>query len=208
MVYRHLAFFNCESGDWIGEWAGHVPVPRLPPGVIGDARTLVLNAWIHEVQRLITPSGSPYELVAQEWDLAAWDECPRGGAVCLDVTHFSWPVSDQRWHRWVQADFALDWPDHRLFIKVERAALALDSNVASSRPVRSTPEQGVVDITGTRLEPFHGRIFGHLRRDDAGRIWLQPFDGAAMPEETRCALQSAPLDLDLVVAPVKEAVTV
>ena len=97
MVSRHFAWFRVDTGGWIGEWAGQVPAPRIQPSLVGNARIAVLNEWTQQIQRGITPFGSAYQTDAKAWNLDAWDDCPPGGAVCLDVTLYHWPVGDFQW---------------------------------------------------------------------------------------------------------------
>lgn len=158
-----MAWFRLEDGQWIGEWQGVVPSPPLSLlAQRGDAREMGMNAWLHDTQRLITPSGSPYDVQAQCWDHDAWEDCPSGGAVCVDVTRFQWPVGDQSFHRWNTMDGGIEYPDTRQYIQVDRNSQHIDANQVSSRPIRSTAQKAILDITGTALAPFHGLLTGHF----------------------------------------------
>src|SRR3990167_4046066 len=172
-VFIHLAWFNHEDGRWIGEWAGALPAPTIVPGLIGEARLLALNAWQQEHQRYITPDGSPFPMHDQLWDRNRWDECPAGGAVCLDVTRFAWPVGDHVWHVWDDHHQALDWPDDYRFIEVD-TDLKVIAHQQSHRPVRSAvPGQRVLLISGTSLEPFYDDLWGQFVQRD-GTWGFQP----------------------------------
>lgn len=196
MVTRHLAWFNVQTGAYIGEWQGLVPTPLLPPSLIGDARLMVLNEWLQQVQRVITPSGSPYPVTWQSWDLDAWDDCPDGGAVCLDVTMYQWPVGDFVWAQFDDVDRRLDFREMRKYLEITTSTLMLDANHASPRPVRSTPDKAVIDITGTPLGQLHGRLFGRLvKRDGTVRLEGHPHIGVQR------VLEAARVDL----TPVREA---
>lgn len=181
MVARHLAWFNVEDGRWIGEWEGQVPAAVVPPSLIGDARLMLLNEWTQQTQRLITPNGSPYEMQEQAWDLDAWDDCPPGGAVCLDVTMYGWPVGDFQWACFSGVDRLLDFRDMRAYLEVTPQIAMLDASVRSPRQVFSTPTKLIADVTGTALEPFVGQIHGRFARRD-GRIVFLPSPGCRIPE--------------------------
>lgn len=163
MTLRHLAWFRLEDGQWLGEWKGHLPPPLAHLlAQVGDARTIGMNAWLQDAQRMITPEGSPYDVHEHCWDLAAWDDCPAGGAVCVDVTQFGWPLGDQYFHAWNTLDAGIEYPGERKYIQVDRASQEIDGNHSSSRFVRPTEKKALLDITGTALEPFHGSIHGKL----------------------------------------------
>lgn len=174
LVFRHLAWFHTRTGVWIGEWAGRVPAPLVPSWAGPDARARALNRWLHATQTRITPAGcaDTYHAVDQVWSLDAWDDCGPGEAVCLDVTLFAWPVGDHRWHVWDDTDRRLLWPEVKLNIQITSARIG--ANGSGSRPVMSSRDKLVIDITNTPAAAFHGQLFGQLRRDDNGRVVLQP----------------------------------
>lgn len=182
MTRRHFTWFNVEDGRWIGEWNGFVPAARVPHTLVGDGRTLALNEWVQQTQRLITPAGSPYRMSEQVWDMDAWDDCPAGGAVCLDVTKHDWPVGDFVWAVFEGVDRLLDFREMRTFIQVTPSTGFLDATAESGRPVRSKPSKLVADISGTSLQPFARLLTGgqFVRRD--GRIVFRPAPGARLPE--------------------------
>lgn len=177
---RHLAWFDTATGGWLGEWDGALPVPVVPATLTGDARMQVMNAWLQRVQGAITPSGSPYVVEAQAWDLAAWDACADGAAVCLDVSLYGWPVGDFRWACFDQVDGLVDFREWRVYLEVQRQTARLDVNLRSPRQVSSTPERVIVDVTGTPLAPHVGRLFGRFERRD-GRIMFLPDHGGSLP---------------------------
>jgi hypothetical protein len=202
MSLRHLAWFRIDDGQWLGEWRGDLappPVHLLMQG--GDARRIGMNAWLHEIQRLITPLGSPYACVEQVWDHVAWDECPDGGAVCVDVTKFGWPVGDQRFHVWDTVEAGIDYPDMREFIQVDRESHRIDANQSSSRSIRSSPEKAMLDITGTALAPFHRALTGTLSHEP-GR-WTIADAPAHIADGVRHALDAGGVDIDGALAPQK-----
>ena len=173
MVHRHFAWFDTETGGYMGEWTGRVPAPVVPPSVTGEARVVLLNAWLHQVQSVITPSGSPYETDAEAWDLRAWDACPNGGAVCLDVTMYRWPCGDFVYAVFDGVDRLLDFREMRTYLQVTPLLATLDATVRSARPIRSTAQKLIADVTGTPLEPFAGQLFGRFVRQ-GGRLVFEP----------------------------------
>ena len=219
-VYIHLAWFLRRSvvGDqWIGEWAGYAPTPS--DQVLrrsGNARLRALDCWTHEVQRRITPYWAAWPTVDSMWDADRYDACPTGGAVCLDVTRFGWPVGDHVWHRWDDLHRALDWPDssgHR-FIEIDIPTLRVVAQQHSHRPVRDAgPGQKVLDITGTAFERAWGGIHGRFVRMDNG-LWGFESSDEVMPSgrpmvlpAERQLLTEAPIDL-FQLATVKDTVEV
>ena len=180
MVTRHFAWFRCETGAWIGEWQGRVPAPEIPPELIGDARQIVLNAWLQRIASVISPAIAPAHVsgagrvdlmpsghasvsgaqVANDasalknasvylgachapivtldatWDLDAWDDCPPGGAVCLDVTLYCWPVGDFYWAVFDGVDQLLDFREMRAWLQLTLATAQIDASVRSPRLVR------------------------------------------------------------------------
>lgn len=197
MVLRHLVWFNVEDGRWIGEWEGRVPPPVVPPHLIGDARPVLLNAWLQQVQRVITPFTSAYPTTAQAWDLHAWDDCPPGGAVCLDVTMYWWPVGDFRWAFFDGVDRLCDFREMRSYLQVTPQTGMLDASVRSPRQVFSTPQKLVADVTGTPLEPFVDHIHGLFARRD-GRIVFVPSPGCQLPDAIVRSISDRNPDLALV----------
>ena len=181
MVLRHLAWFRVDEGRWLGEWQGNLPAPQVPPSLIGDARLMLLNEWLQQAQRAITPFGSPYAMTAQCWDLDAWDDCPSGGAVCLDVTMYCWPVGDFVWSVFDGTDQLLDFRDMRTYLELTPQTAMLDATAHSARPIRATPQKLIADVTGTPLEPWADRLHGRFVRRD-GRLVFEPCAGAALPE--------------------------
>lgn len=176
MTERHFAFFRQGTGDYIREWKGPVDEPDIDPMLVGDAREVAMNAWTTDVLQ------------------------PQPGEIGLDVTQFGYPVGDFCWMRFDEVDRLLDWPVSHKFIQIDRATMQIDTNSDSPRPIRSTPERIVIDITGTPLEPYYGSIFGRLVVRD-GRWWLES------REAHRLALTEAPIDLDISI-PIQEAVLV
>ena len=195
LVLRHFAWFRQDTGQWIGEWAGRVPAPVIPASLIGEARLMLLNEWTHCVQRYITPHGSPNEPQAQAWDLDAWDDCQPGGAVCLDVTMYGWPVGDFYWAVFDGVDRLLDFREMRVWLQLSPATAMLDASVRSQRPVRSTSQKLIADITGTPLEPWIDQLHGRLVKCD-GRIVFEPFQ-PGLPDAVRLSITDRNKDLAL-----------
>lgn len=195
-TFRHLAWFLLETGQCLGEWSGRLPFPTVPIAG-GEARTLALNAWLHEAQRLITPNGSPYPMTAQAWNLKAWDACLPGEAVCLDVTQYQWPVGDFVWSVFDGVDRLLDLRDMRIFLQVVPQTGIIDCYGESGRPMRDTPTKLIADVTGTEFEPWAQQILGgrFVRRD--GRIVFDPREGSQIPEPVILALCDRNPDLAL-----------
>lgn len=195
MTERHFAWFRQEDGRWIGEWQGRVPAPVVPPSLTGEARLMVLNEWLQQVQRGITPFASAYATSAQAWDLDAWDDCPPGGAVCLDVTMYNWPVGDFSWSVFDGVDRLLDFREMRTYLQLTPATATLDASLHSPRPVRSMPQKLVADVTGTPLAPWIDQLHGRLVRRD-GRIVFEPFR-PGLPEAVVLAITDRNDDLAL-----------
>jgi hypothetical protein len=213
-IQVHLAWFSRDDGGWIGEWRGRLPRPDLPAGLIGEARLLALNAWLHDQQRYIAPQASAHETIDQCWDRDRWDGCPSGGAVCLDVTRFAWPVGDHVWHRWDDRELALDWPESsgQRFIQVDDD-LRVGAHLHSHRPARSVPGRRMLRVAGSQLEPFWGDLWGRFERRGAGWIFV-PSDGLEasgrplVSPAARSALAAADMfDLALLEQRDKELVT-
>lgn len=164
-VYRHFAFFSRPTSRWVGEVAGYVPYPDLPRR--GPQREIALARW---QTAAIRGMGTQTEIVDQVWDHG---RIQSEQTVGLDVTRFAWPVGDHIWHRWIDLEQMLDWPEssgHR-FIEVDGSTLQIRAQQHSHRPVRSAvPGQYVLDITGTALEPYWGWLWGRfvLRPDGIG----------------------------------------
>lgn len=186
-IYVHLAWFNVGNGRWIGEWAGYAQSPERIQRLFGERRLHALDQWVHHIQRRITPYGSEWYTVDAEWDVDRYDACPVGGAVCLDVTRFGWPVGDHIWHRWDDLHRLLDWPDssgHR-FIEIDVRTLRVEAQQHSHRPLRdAVPGQKVFDITGTPLERAWGGIHGRFVQRGNGLWGFEPdtgYDRAGRP---------------------------
>jgi|TARA_R110000824_G_scaffold21078_6_gene78861 hypothetical protein len=172
---RHFTYFRIEDGRWLGEWRGYVPSPPTRIlSLVGDQRTLAMNAWAMDVQRTITPDGSPYRDIDQAWDLEEWHACPAGMAVCVDTTQFNWPVGDQYWHRWNAIDQAIEYPEPRHYLQIDTRRREIVANTTSSRPIRASfkaPDTNILDITGSSLQEFHGSLLGSLDHQD-DRRWV------------------------------------
>ena len=156
---------------------------------------MLLNEWTQQTQSRITPNGSPYPMTAQAWDLDAWDDCPPGGAVCLDVTMYGWPVGDFFWALFDGVDRLLDFREQRAYLELTPTTAILDASVRSTRPMRSTPHKLVADVTGTPLEPWIDRLHGRLVRR-GGRIMFEPFS-PGLPEAIVLAITDRNEDLAL-----------
>ena len=178
MIERHFAFFRQRTGEYIREWKGPVPEPNIDPLLVGDAREIALNQWVTDVSQ------------------------PQPGEIGLDVTQFDYPVGDFCWMVFRQPEWLLDWPVMHRFIQIDRATMTINVNNESHRPVRSTPNKLVIDITGTAMEPYYGAIFGTLVVRE-GRWWLEPIEadmdvhGLSVPIRTPLALTERPIDLAL-----------
>ena len=194
MALVHLVWFRRTTGQWIGEWKGLVPEPDIDPTIIGDERLRLMNAWQQRIQSTLGPRCLPGE---QEWNLDEWDACPSGGAVCLDVTRFGWPIGDHAWHRWDDPHRMLDWGDEHTFIEIRTDTMEIVANQRSHRPIRdAVPGQHVVDITHTQWARFYGRIFGRFIWREGEQRWsFMPSgtEGCCAPKE----LAEAPIDLGL-----------
>ena len=202
---RHLTWWRVEDGQWLGEWKGHLPPP--PSHLLaqtGDARNIGLNAWLQDKQQMITPSGSPYDVSEQCWDITAWRDCPDGGAVCVDVSRFGWPVGDQYFHEWNTLDAGIEYPDERKYIQIDRATQSIDGNCRSSRFIRPTAEKAQLDITGTLLASFHGSITGKLSNEN-GR-WMLADAPAHIAGGIQQALDDGAVDIQEALLPPKEKV--
>jgi hypothetical protein len=204
-MLRHLAWFRLEDGQWLGEWKGHLPPPPAHLlAQVGDARTIGMNTWLQDAQRMITPSGSPYDVHEQCWDITAWEDCPDGGAVCVDVSRFGWPVGDHFHHRWSTIDAGIEYGEMRHYIQIDRSRKYIDANQSSSRFIRPTPEKALLDITGTVLEKFHGDITGELSDED-GR-WVLTGAPAHVADGIQHALDGGAVGISGALLPYEEKV--
>lgn len=158
----HLAWFSRYTGCWIGEWCGYVPSPQITPTLSPAQHAHALQDWQQSIACRITPDGAPFDTLESAWDGDQWEECPSGGAVCLDVTRFGWPVGDHQWSVWNDAHRSLDWGDYHQFLQIGMATLRIEANQSSHRPIRGTAQHRVFDITGLPIAKFHGRLFGQF----------------------------------------------
>jgi len=154
---------------------------------------MLLNEWTQQTQRGITPFASAYATTAQAWDLDAWDDCPPGGAVCLDVTMYGWPVGDFYWSVFDGVDRLIDFREMRAYLQLTPATATLDASLHSPRIARSTPQKFITDVTGTPLEPWIDQLHGRLVRRD-GRIMFEPFR-SGLPEAVVLAITDRNEDL-------------
>jgi hypothetical protein len=149
MVIRHLAWFRRDTGQWLGEWKGELPEPHIPVEMVGNERERLMNDWLQlaQYQALL----GTYHMHESIFDKVAFDECPDGGAVCLDVTRFNWPVGDHMWHKWDDVGRFLDWGEEHTFIEVDTQTGCVVGRVTSHRPVRpSLPNRVMLDVTHSR----------------------------------------------------------
>lgn len=225
MVYRHFAWFHRLRGHWLAEWAGYVPAPDVPLDLVGDARLTAMNVWRRRVQDDL----AAHPCVEDSVDLAAWQACEPGAAVCVDVTRFHWPVGDHVWHRFddVLNDIDPAWGEEHKFIEVRMDTLEVVANQSSHRPIRdAVPGQRVFDITGSPMAAYHGQIWGRFvwlgdrwgfeptqarqRWNWPRPIWsLRHAGRPTVPASTQKALAEAPIDLGLVpTQAIKEKVAV
>lgn len=137
MLIKHFVFFR--NGKWIREWKGLVEEPKISYYLTGESREMALNAWATKVS------------------------CPEPGEIGLDVTHIDWPVGDFCYCTFDESNRTLDWGPLRYYIEVNLDTLKIISNTISHRPIHDEiPNQHVIDITGTDLEQFHGKLFGRF----------------------------------------------
>jgi hypothetical protein len=157
---------------------------------------------------MITPEGSPYDTHEHCWDLAEWDDCPAGGAVCVDVTRFHWPLSDQRFHRWDGVGASIEYPETRKYIQVDRESLEIDANASSSRFIRPTAEKAIIDITGTALEPFHQKSLIGTLFNENGRWMLTHATAHGIDMHgIQHALDTGHIEIDEALVPQKALIT-
>lgn len=184
---RHLAWFRVDSGAWLGEWIGRIPAPQIPPHLIGDARLMLLNEWQQQVQRYITPSGSPYEVREQRWDLDEWDACPNGGAACIDVTMYAYPLGDFRLARFDAISRTVDFPEQHAFLQLDTPTASIDAAGRSARQVLSKPGRLVADVAGTMFEPVVELLRGNVAKKD-GRLVFNPLHPERLPSTIKQAI--------------------
>ena len=207
-VERHLAWLRVETGAWIGEWSGSLPFPVVPPFLVGDARMVLMNEWLHRAQRGITPYGSPHPVSEEAWDRDAWEDCPPGGAVCLDVTMYGWPVGDFRWSCFDGTDRVVDFRDVRTYLEVSTETAQLDINLRSARQCLPTPTKLIADVTGTPMADLFGRLHGQLVRRDGRFVFLPSFEVpeavVALLTDRNCDVEGITRTLDPERVPVHE----
>lgn len=145
MPLRHYAWFDSTTGAYLDDRILDVPLPDIAHSLVGEARQQALNEWQQAMVGL-----------------------PR--TACLDVTQFAYPEGDFVRARFDLVDRALLWDDDalRCYAQVNRA-LRLYCYVTSHRPIRSTPERLVLDVSGTVLEQQFlagNALFGHFAKLD------------------------------------------
>jgi len=136
---------------------------------MGEERNKVLNEWATQVSY------------------------PTPGEVGLDVTQFGYPVGDFCWMTFDEVDRRLEWRTMHKFIQINRATWEIDANNKSPRPVRSTPEKIVIDVTGTALAPFYGSLHGQLTHEN-GR-WILTGAPAHVSDGIQHALDAGSVDI-------------
>lgn len=191
----HLAWFDRRSGRWIGEWCGDVAAPMIQPSADAAEQRV---AWLQAIACAVSPTDPGQGVV----DRAAWEACPPGGAVALDVTTFGWPLGDHVWHVWDDLRRRLDWPESHTFVELRAAGETWEivANQQSHRPIRPTvPGQYVIDITGTPAAAHYGHLWGRfVRRGDGWQFEPAEQMARSLPAPARAALAAAPIDLELV----------
>lgn len=162
-MLRHFAYFAAASirqvidgvlidvCPYIREWKGEVAAP--PDFILHledmPLRQRALTGWMEDVA-----GRAPHE-------------------ICLDVTSFDYPEGDFCWMVYRPYEETepgkrglLDWPDSHTFVQIDRATMRLQAYWQSVRPVRSTPQTMVIDVTGTPWERIYierGALYGTFR---------------------------------------------
>jgi hypothetical protein len=158
---RHFAYYSQADGSYVRE----VQLPGVPPAWIaalpGALRDYAFSRWSHR------------------------RASPRPGEVALDVTQFDYPVGDFCWSvlRFGDGDDGkplLDFPTEHTFLQLVRVTGSVRAWWRSPRPVRSTEELWVLDVTGTALEALYG-TFGALEVSGPGLLSFVPQRGARAP---------------------------
>jgi hypothetical protein len=148
---RHFAFFAQADGRWRREWRGPVAAPPpLRPRESKRRRANAVRAWLARVV--------PVE----------------PGEIALDVTHAGWPVGDFVWAQFDPVRMRVTWPETHAFLVIDTGTLQIAGHTESPRPVRSTAQHLVVDVTGTPLAPCLAQIDGRFLLSPAGGASFLP----------------------------------
>lgn len=138
-MYRHFAFFRQDTGEYIREIEIDAAMPYINPRLSKEIRQHILDSWATEISE------------------------PKENEIGLDVTQFDYPLGDFCWMVFDPVSRMLDWPNMHTFIEINRKTGMIFANVQSPRPVRSTENTLIIDITGTPFEQYYGKIFGPVK---------------------------------------------
>ena len=105
-------------------------------------------------------------------------------------------MGDFQWAVFDGVDRLLDFREMRAYLQLTPATATLDASVRSPRPVRSTPQKLVADVTGTPLEPWIDHLHGRPARRDGGIVFA-PFR-PGLPEAVVLSITDRNEDLVLV----------
>lgn len=143
-LYRHVVYFaqggtSTHGGDWLREATGWVEAPAIQDTVFGDARIRRMNLWATRVF------------------------APASGEVCLDVTDVDtgddYQVGDFVWARFDAVGRRVVWPEPHVFLQFTPDGRA-KAVARSARPVYSTTDTLVYDVTGTVFAPVAQSVLG------------------------------------------------
>lgn len=170
MARRHFAYFAQADGSYLREQLADGPAaPAWYAWMAPALRRQLVQRWAHRLAR------------------------PARGEVAIDVSSFDYPLGDFRWAvlRFGDGDGGrplLDFPVVRTFMQIDRVSSQLVGWARSSRPIRSTANRVVLDVTGTTWEAVYG-VFGQFGRMPGGPYLFCP-DRATSPAALASAAES------------------
>lgn len=184
-MLRHFAFFDVRAVQMMDR----------------DGHAFAGCAWVREAKGEVEPPDGPAD---PDWQDRVSGRQP--GEICLDVTSFDYPLGDFCWMVYRPYDATepgtrglLDSPMDHTFVQVNRHTLDIVANSRSPRPIRSTDDVLVVDVTGTPLEALYGRMFGRLR----GGRFVPASGRPALPDAACDALAASLATLDSHPVPIR-----
>ena len=177
----HFAYYRQRDGAYLYERLIPVAVPMRLALLPADRRPHVFNRWANRVAR------------------------PRWGEVAIDVSRFDYPIGDFVWSvlrfgAGIEGRPLLDFPEERTFVQIEKQTGQLVAWTKAPRPVRSTADRWVIDVTGLAWEAAYG-VFGRFV-ETGGRVAFLPELGRPALPEAAAELNPCELTTDRVVVEV------
>lgn len=172
---RHFAYYRQDDGAYLAEQLAPVNVPAEFAALPESVRALAIDRWANAIA------------------------CPAPGVVALDVTRFDYPLGDFCWSvlRFGDGENGrplLDWPHMHTFVQLDRFDARIVAWNQSPRPVRSTADRLILDVTGTAWAAAYG-TFGQFWDLGNGRFNFEPDEALTPPALMAAAPDLNPFDL-------------